>query len=82
MQETLPWLFWTWCYSHHLELACKDALSSRLFKDIEEMLLRLYLIYAKSSKKSCELSDIVSDLKEVFELPKGGDLLVRSQGSR
>ena len=82
MQEALPWLFWTWCYSHRLELACKDALSSRLFKDIDEMLLRLYLIYAKSPKKSRELSDLVSDLKEVFELPNGGDFPVRSQGSR
>lgn len=23
MQEALPWLLWTWCCSHHLELACK-----------------------------------------------------------
>ena len=51
MQEALPWLFWTWCYSHHLELACKDALSSKLFKDLEEMLLRLYLLYANHRRK-------------------------------
>ena len=25
MQSALPWLHWAWCYSHHLELACKDA---------------------------------------------------------
>ena len=82
MQEALPWLFWTWCYSHRLELACKDALSSRLFKDTEEMLLRLYLIHAKSPKKSRELSDIASDLKEFFELSKGGNLPVQFQGSQ
>ena len=43
------------------------------------MLLRLYFLYSKSPR---ELSDIVEDLKEVFEFPKGGNLPVRSQGSR
>ena len=28
LQRQLPWLQWTWCYSHRLELACKDAFSS------------------------------------------------------
>lgn len=82
IQKELPWVLWTWCYAHRLELACKDALSSHLFKSIDEMLLKLYYVYAKSPKKSCELTSIVSDLKEVFEFPKGGDLPVRSQGSR
>ena len=36
---------WAWCYPHPLELACKNALSSKLFKDIDEMLLWLYLVY-------------------------------------
>ncbi len=57
-------------------------MSSRLFKDIDEMLLRLYYLYAKSPKKSRELAGIVADLKEVFELPKGGDKPIRAQGSR
>ena len=33
-QRELPWLYWAWCYAHRLELACKDALSSQLFKNI------------------------------------------------
>ena len=82
MQEALPCLFWPWYYSHRLELACEDALSSKFFIDLEEMLLRQYLLYAKSPKKARELSDIASDLKEVFKLPKGGDMPVRAQGSR
>ena len=65
LQKQLPWLYWTWCYAHRLELACKDAFSSQLFKDIAEVLLRLYYLYAKSPKKSRELADIVEDLKEV-----------------
>ena len=45
LQRALPWLFWSWGYAHHLELACKDALSSPLFSSIEKMLLRLYYLY-------------------------------------
>ena len=44
----LPWLNWTWCYAHRLELACKDYFTSELFKFIMEMLLRLYYLYSKS----------------------------------
>ena len=46
------------------------------------MLLCLYYLYSKSPKKLRELSDVVSDLGEVFELPMGGDAPIRSQGSR
>ena len=65
-----------------LEHACKDAFSSCLFHDIDEMLLRLYYLYEKSPRKCCELSDLIDDLKEVFELPEGGNLPVRAHGSR
>ena len=81
IQQVRPWMFWAWCFAHRLELACKDALSSQLFKDIDDMLLWLYY-HSKSPKKSRELSDIVEDLNEVFEFPKCGNLPVRSQGSR
>ena len=70
LQSDLPWLFWSWCFAHRLEL------------DINEMLLRLYYLYQNSPKKSQELASIVSDLKEVFSLPKGGALPVRCQGTR
>ena len=46
------------------------------------MLLRLYYLYEKSPKKTRELGEIVEDLKEVYELPKSGNVPVRSQGSR
>jgi len=46
------------------------------------MLLRLYYLYEKSPKKCRELSDLVNDLKEVFEFPEGGNLPVRAHGSR
>ena len=57
-------------------------MSSKLFNDVQEMLLRLFYLYEKSAKKSRELVDIVDDLKETFDFSKGGDLPVRAQGSR
>lgn len=50
LQRALPWLFWSWCFAHCLELACKDSLTTQLFKDIEDMLLKLYYLYEKSPK--------------------------------
>jgi len=82
LRSEIPWLFWAWCYGHCLELACKDALLSNIFKNISEMLLKLFSIYSKSPKKSRELLEIASDLKEIFSTPKGGDLPIRSQGTR
>lgn len=45
------------------------------------MLLRLYYLYENSPKKTRELEEIVKELKEVFELSRGGSKLVQSQGS-
>ena len=74
-------MFWPWCYAHRLELASKNGLISKLFKEIEEMLLQLYYLYEKSLKKS-ELASIVEDLKEAFDFPGAGNVPIRSQGSR
>lgn len=62
MQPTLLWLFWCWCFAHHLELACKDAFSSSLFSSEQDMLLCLYYLYEKSPKKPRELESIVEAL--------------------
>ena len=70
MQSALPWLMWSWCYAHRLELACKSALTNTLSKDIEEMLLRLYHLYEKSPKKCRDLAAVIDDLKGVFEFPQ------------
>lgn len=40
------------------------------------MFIRLYYLYEKLLKKCSELSDLIDDLKEVFELPEGGNLPV------
>ena len=82
MQRSLPWIHWSWCYAHRLELACKNVFQSPLYTLIQEMLLRLYYLYERSPKKSRELDSITESLKEVFVLPKGGNRPVRSQGTR
>ena len=75
-----PWLYWAWCYAHPLELACKDAFSSRLFHDIDDMLLRLYYLYEKSPKKCRELSDLIDDLKEILNSLKVATYLYELMG--
>ena len=50
LQAALPWLYWSWCYAHCLELAAKNSLTSSLFKNIEEMLLHMYYLFEKSPK--------------------------------
>ena len=60
---------------------CLSPRISTFFKDMEEMLLRLYFLYEKSPK-TCELGEIVEELEEGFEFPKGGNKPVRSQRSR
>ena len=69
-----------WCCNYiklHLDTAFLPflhLLGSKLFKDIDEMLLRLYYLYEKSPKKCRELEDVVSELKEVYEFPKTGNM--------
>ncbi len=82
LHASLPWWFWAWYYAHRLELASKDAFSSHLFfKDIDELLLRLYYLYEKSPQRCRELSDLMDDLKEVYKLPEeGGSRPLRAHG--
>ena len=82
VHNVLPWIFWMWCFAHRLELASRGALSNPVFKEIDEMLLRIYYVYNKSPKKCRELRAIVNDLKEVYNFPRGGNLPVRASGSR
>ena len=77
----MQWLYWTWYYAHHFELSYKDAFLIQLFKDITCKLVPLYYLYAKPPKNSHELTDIVEDLKEVWEFLGGGNPPVISEGS-
>ena len=54
-------------YGHRLELTVRDALKCTAFDLVDDMLLRLYLIYENSPKKCRELKEICSELT-VFSL--------------
>lgn len=47
VQDYIPWVYWTWCLAHRLELAIKDALQGTEFDAIDEMLLRLDYIHTR-----------------------------------
>ena len=61
-----PWVAFVWSFSHRLELALKDALSSE-FELVEESLRHLFYIYNNSSKKVCELKVLYQALQNVYE---------------
>ena len=71
-------MFWTWCLSHRLELAIKDALTGTSFDLIDDMFKHCYL-YEKSPKKCRKLTDILSDLKDCLTFDDAG---TRASGSR
>ena len=75
-----------WGVDHRLELALKDALKNTIFNDIDYMLLRLYYLYHKSSKKSRELEEVVQSRRHCLEpskMPeKGGNKPLRACGTR
>ena len=66
MEKEIPWVYWSWCRAHHVELAVKDALKGSSFDVVDEMLLRLYYIYEKSPKK-CRHLDFMSIYSSMIE---------------
>ena len=79
IESKLPWIFWSWCLAHRLELSIKDGTS---FDAIDGMLVNLYLLYSKSPKKCRQLEEVISDLKECLDLVDGGLKPIRASGSR
>ena len=65
-------------------LAVRDALKGTAFDLIDDMLLRLYLIYENSPKKCRELKEICSELTQCLALDAedGGMKPIRASGSR
>ena len=74
-----PWLVWAWCYAHRLELTCSLQICCSQQQAFKEM---QYHLYEKSPKKTRKLGEIMEDLKEVFELPKSGNIPARPLSSR
>ena len=86
VESQWEWVFWMWCLAHRLELAVKNALKGTVlqltFDVVDDMLLKLYYTYEKSPKKSREVAEIVSDLKECITIDEGGIKPIRASGSR
>ena len=82
VEKEIPWVIWMWCMAHRLELVVKDALKHTHFELVDDMLLRLYLLYENSSKKCRELEEIVTELRECVSLEDGGTRPIRASGSR
>ncbi|XP_066915547.1 zinc finger protein 862-like [Clytia hemisphaerica] len=55
MQVHAQWLTITYCFNHNLELAVKDYFDKTYFKEIDNMLLKLFYLYRKSPKRLREL---------------------------
>ena len=82
VEKELDHIFLMWCLAHRIELAIKDALKSTCFKLIDEMLLRLYYLYEKSSKKLRQLEEIIADLSGYLTFEGGGTKPIRASGTR
>ena len=83
IQSTFPWLYWSWCFSNQLELACSDLLTSSLYEEINDLLLHLYSLCNRSPQKMHQLAPIMEDLREIFHFANSGDAMpVHNQGTR
>ena len=65
------WVTFMWCFSHHLELALKDALKDSI-APVDESLMHLYYLYKKSSKKHRELKNLYQLMKDQYEFHGDG----------
>ena len=83
LRETSLWVVFMWCIAHRLELAKKDSLSNeREFKEIDEMLLRLYYLYHKAPKKLCQLRELSHALAGAMEYHEGSVKPYKASGTR
>ena len=55
MRESIAWLSAIHCFNHSLELAVKDTFNTTFFKEVDNMLLRLFYLYRESPKRLREL---------------------------
>ena len=45
MQESAPWINVIHCFNHRLELAVKDTFDKSFFKEVDNMLSKLFYLY-------------------------------------
>ena len=61
LRDKSPWLVFMCCIVHRLELSLNDTLKDTNFKEVDEMLVQLYLLYTKAPK-------ILRRLKELYDI--------------
>ena len=66
LEEEYPWISFTWCFGHRLELALKDALKTYM-ETVNKTLIHLCYLYTKSSQKHLELKNLYM-LKDEFQM--------------
>ena len=82
MREKPPWLVFIWCIAHRLELSLNDALKDTDFKEVDEMLLQLHLLYRKAPKRLSQLKELHDIYKETLEFEEGCVKPRKANGSR
>ena len=80
-QEELPWLSFIWCFSHHLELALKDALNHYM-ELVETSLMHLFYLYKQSSKKHREFKNLYELFQGQFEMFSTGVRSLKASGTQ
>ena len=65
--DNMSWLIFTWCLAYRLELPIKSALQDTSFALVDRMLVNLYLLYQKSSKKLRKGKQLHDLLNKSFE---------------
>ena len=82
LREKSPWMVFIWCVTHRLELALSDALKTTEFQEVDDMLLKMYLLYKKAPKKIRQLEELHNLYQETMEFDEGGVKPKKSSGSR
>ena len=82
LEQSAPWLVYTWCIAVKLEPALKDGLNGTAFQKVDEMLNKLYFLHNKSPKKLHELIVLRDVLKDSFDFEEGSLKPKRSSGTR
>ena len=59
IREINPCLNVVHCFSHRFELSAKDTFKNTFFAEIETMLLKIFYMYKKSSKRLRELREFL-----------------------
>ena len=61
-----------WCIAHRLKLALSDALKTIEFQEVDDMLLKMYLLYKKAPKKLRQLEELHDLYQQTMRFEEGG----------